>query len=122
MLRSVGGGVCGRVVIGEKGAGADKEGEEREPGKEKWEGGKEEGDKDNMEKEKEEELRVYDKKVYKAYGEMVKATREELGKMGIPFFIDGAGDEGGKGNNMGEEELERLRGRMMDFLEDMVRE
>ncbi|KAL8925424.1 MAG: hypothetical protein Q9208_003516 [Pyrenodesmia sp. 3 TL-2023] len=64
------------------------------------------------------ELRVYDKKVYKAYGEMVIATGVELERLGIPFFAIGETEKG----RVGEEELERLKGRMVEFLEDMVRE
>lgn len=65
-------------------------------------------------------MRVYDKKVYRAYGEMVKATREELGKMGIPFF--GGDDDKEAEGKLRDEEVEKLRGRMMEFLEDMVKE
>ncbi|KAI4096692.1 MAG: hypothetical protein LQ344_000832 [Seirophora lacunosa] len=78
--------------------------------------------------EAERELRAYDRKVCRAYGEMVKATGEELGRLGVPFFgmkegsvvRDGEGEVGeGK---VGEGELERLKGRMVEFLEDMVKE
>lgn len=78
--------------------------------------------------EAERELRAYDRKVFRAYGEMVKATGEELGRLGVPFFgvkeglvvRDGEGEVGeGK---VGEGELERLKGRMVEFLEDMVKE
>ncbi|KAL9596587.1 MAG: hypothetical protein Q9219_005714 [cf. Caloplaca sp. 3 TL-2023] len=67
----------------------------------------------------EKELKIYDRKVHKAYTEMVGATRVELGKMGIPFF--NAKDEGQEGKLEGQE-LEKLRGRMVEFLEDMVKE
>ncbi|KAI4132317.1 MAG: hypothetical protein LQ338_000778 [Usnochroma carphineum] len=75
----------------------------------------------------EKELEVYDRKVYRAYGEMVKATQRELRGLGIPFFgIEGAlvvREEGEKEKGkVGEEELERLKARMVEFLEDMVRE
>ncbi|KAI4178122.1 MAG: hypothetical protein LQ346_007547, partial [Caloplaca aetnensis] len=64
------------------------------------------------------ELKEYDKKVYKAYKEMFAATGVELGRLGIPFFAIGEAERG----RLGEEELDRLRGRMVEFLEDMVRE
>ncbi|KAL8852923.1 MAG: hypothetical protein Q9221_002173 [Calogaya cf. arnoldii] len=76
------------------------------------------------------ELRLYDKKVHKAYAEMVKATHVDLGILGIPFFCtreelvvkgDGEGREVEKGK-IGERELGVLRGRMLGFLEEWVRE
>ncbi|KAI4249314.1 MAG: hypothetical protein L6R40_000772 [Gallowayella cf. fulva] len=79
----------------------------------------------------EKEVRAYDRKVHRAYREMVKATWKDLGKLGIPFFgINGdlvvkdvqEGEcEVDKGK-VGERELQELRGRMLGFLEDMVRE
>lgn len=77
----------------------------------------------------EEEQKMYDRKVYKAYGEMVGATHMELKRLGIPFFaiqeklivrgvVVGEVEKG----MVGDEELERLKGRMVEFLEDMVRE
>ncbi|KAL8717928.1 MAG: hypothetical protein Q9181_008259 [Wetmoreana brouardii] len=85
--------------------------------------------KDDIEgdREKEKELRIYDRKVHKAYGEMVKATEAELNGLGIPFFCleqelvaRAGGEEVGK--KVGERELEALKRRMVEFLEDMVRE
>ncbi|KAI4087739.1 MAG: hypothetical protein LQ339_008821 [Xanthoria mediterranea] len=79
----------------------------------------------------EKELKMYDRKVHKAYGDMVKATYIDLGKLGIPFFCmkeglvvhgkEAAGQEVEKGK-VGEKELGVLRGRMLGFLEDWVRE
>ncbi|KAI4249374.1 MAG: hypothetical protein L6R42_009022 [Xanthoria sp. 1 TBL-2021] len=77
----------------------------------------------------EKELKLYDRKVHKAYGEMVKATHVDLGKLGIPFFCireelvvrgrEGREVEKGK---IEERELGVLKGRMLGFLEDWVRE
>ncbi|KAL8729053.1 MAG: hypothetical protein Q9166_004970 [cf. Caloplaca sp. 2 TL-2023] len=77
------------------------------------------------------ELRQYDRKVHRAYQEMVKATGVSLGKLGVPFFcvkeelivrepLDSAG-EVGKGK-VTHKELEALKVRMVGFLEDMVKE
>ncbi len=55
------------------------------------------------------ELREYDKKVYKAYKEMFAATGVELRRLGVPFFAIGEAERG----KVGEEELERLKGRMV---------
>ena len=62
---------------------------------------------------------------------MVNATYLDLGKLGIPFFCirealvvhgnEAGGQEVGKGK-LGEKELGVLRGRMLGFLEDWVRE
>ena len=75
------------------------------------------------------EMGIYDSKVHKAYSEMVKATYTDLGKLGIPFFCtkgelvfrDGEGGEVDKGK-VGTKELGFLRGRMLGFLEEWVRE
>ncbi|KAL8938892.1 MAG: hypothetical protein Q9216_003656, partial [Gyalolechia sp. 2 TL-2023] len=99
-----------------KGKGIGKGNEEvEEEGEERY------GNKEREKDEEEEEIKAYDRKVYRAYGEMIKATRDEFKRMGIPFFdlVPGGADENGK---LSEEELERLRGRMVEFLEDMVRE
>ncbi|KAL8827099.1 MAG: hypothetical protein Q9170_007145, partial [Blastenia crenularia] len=83
-----------------------------------------EREEEGIDAEAEKELKLYDRKVHKAYGEMVAATRAELKGMGIPFFAiagERVGKEGEEGK-VGEEDLERLRGRMVGFLEDMVRE
>ncbi|KAL8836265.1 MAG: hypothetical protein Q9176_006414 [Flavoplaca citrina] len=75
----------------------------------------------------EKELKAYDAKVHKAYSEMVKATYTELGKLGIPFFctrgelVVREGGEVEKGT-VGDRELGVLRGRMVGFLEEWVRE
>lgn len=85
----------------------------------------------------EQELAMYDRKVYRACGEMVAATGKELRKLEVPFFclVDGlvvaekgGGEDGkaqGKGKRKGtisEEELVELRGRMMVLLEDLCGE
>ncbi|KAL8798446.1 MAG: hypothetical protein Q9182_006653 [Xanthomendoza sp. 2 TL-2023] len=70
----------------------------------------------------EEELRVYDRKVLKAYREMSKATGRDLGRMGIPFFCLREELVGVGNGKVGEAELEGLKARMVGFLEDMVRE
>ena len=76
----------------------------------------------------EKELRVYDWKVHKAYGEMVKATYMDLGKLGIPVFcikedmVVKGGEEAVERGKLGEGELGMLRGRMMEFLEDELQE
>ncbi|KAI4232533.1 MAG: hypothetical protein LQ349_004948 [Xanthoria aureola] len=75
----------------------------------------------------EKEVKMYDRKVHKAYAEMVKATHADLGKLGIPFFcireaLVVRGGEGGEKGTVGEKELGVLRGRMLGFLEDWVRE
>ncbi|KAL8948746.1 MAG: hypothetical protein Q9222_005099, partial [Ikaeria aurantiellina] len=85
------------------------------------------GDGDGGAKEEQDkELRDYDKKVHKAYTEMCAATFKDLKRMGIPFFcIDEAecvGEGEGEEGKVGKSELERLRGRMVGFLEDMVGE
>ena len=70
---------------------------------------------------------MYDRKVHRAYGDMVKATYLDLGKLGIPFFcirealvVRGGGEA--EKRKVGEKELGVLRGRMLGFLEDWVRE
>ncbi len=62
-----------------------------------------------------EELALYDRKVHRACGEMVAATRGELGRLGIPFFGGGEG-------KVGEEELRVLQKRMVEFLEEFCQE
>lgn len=75
----------------------------------------------------EKEVKMYDRKVHRAYGDMVKATYLDLGKLGIPFFcirealvVRGGGEA--EKRKVGEKELGVLRGRMLGFLEDWVRE
>lgn len=71
---------------------------------------------------------MYDWKVHKAYGEMVKATYMDLGKLGIPVFcikedmVVKGGEEAVERGKLGEGELGMLRGRMMEFLEDELQE
>lgn len=82
----------------------------------------------------EEELRTYDRKVYKACLEMEKACVKDLGKLEVPFFCtmgglgskkkeEGEKEEGKKGEERNgkfrEEELMVLQGRMIELLEDL---
>ncbi len=82
----------------------------------------------------EEELRIYDRKVYKACLEMEKACVKDLGKLEVPFFCtmgglvsrkkeEGEKEEGKKGKKRNgkfrEEELMVLQGRMIEVLEDL---
>ena len=64
------------------------------------------------EEEKRKELERFDKKVWKAQTEMVKAMGKDLGKLGVPGFVG----EGWKG---GEEEGRVLRGKVVGLLEDL---
>ncbi|KAL9033710.1 MAG: hypothetical protein Q9214_007382, partial [Letrouitia sp. 1 TL-2023] len=90
------------------------------------------------------ELRAYDRKVYGALKEMAEATAKELARLGVPFFGTKAefvvrdGEEEGSREEedeatMGEKELKEsgkiserelrvLQGRVVELLEDMVRE
>lgn len=63
----------------------------------------------------EKELEIFDKKVYRACKQMVASTTQELGKLEVPFFCTKVG-------SMGEEELGRLRGKMLELLEDLCGE
>lgn len=114
--------------------GGGNGGELEEGGKVVGAGGKQ-GEGYAGEEETKRELRLYDRKVWKAYGEMVRATERELAKLGIPFFCieeglvekgrqGGAGGGEGKGGEgkVGEKELEALKGRMVGLLEDLVAE
>lgn len=65
------------------------------------------------EEDKEREIERFDRKVWKAQTEMVKAMGKDLGKLGVPGFGDGF-----KG---GEEEGRVLRGRVVELLEDLCR-
>ncbi|KAL8686122.1 MAG: hypothetical protein Q9218_007330 [Villophora microphyllina] len=78
------------------------------------------------------ELRLYDRKVHKAYTEMVTATQRELKSLGIPFFCirddlvvrgdvqEGSGEmEKGK---VTEKELGKLQAKVVELLEDLVQE
>jgi hypothetical protein len=86
------------------------------------------------------ELRTYEKKVYKASVEMAKAMSSDLKNLGVPFFgtrsslvwkrgsepsignslggSDGPTDRDGK---IGEQELVKLQKRMLELLEDMCK-
>lgn len=66
----------------------------------------------------EKELEIYDRKVYRACREMVAATINELGGMEVPFFCVRKEFVGDKGK-ITEEELGKLRRRMLQLLEDM---
>lgn len=90
------------------------------------------------------ELRAYDRKVYGALREMAEATAKELARLGVPFFGTKAelvvrdGEEEGsreekeeettegkelkESGKISERELRVLQGRMVELLEDMVRE
>ncbi|KAI4211631.1 MAG: hypothetical protein LQ351_005534 [Letrouitia transgressa] len=91
------------------------------------------------------ELRAYDRKVYGALKEMAGATAKELARLGVPFFGTKAelvvrdGEEEGsrkededektigekeskEGGKISERELRVLQGRMVELLEDMVKE
>ena len=81
--------------------------------------------------EEEQELRGYDRKVYRACKDMAAATAKELRKLEVPFFcvMDGLVSEKGDGKAQGkrkgtisEQELVELRGRMMGLLEDLCGE
>lgn len=69
-----------------------------------------------------EELALYDRKVHRACGEMVAATRGELGRLGIPFFGGGEGGMVRGEGRIGEEELRVLQKRMVEFLEEFCQE
>ena len=62
------------------------------------------------------ELERFDRKVYIACKEMVAATVGELGRLGVPFF--GMQKEG----KIEDEELRRLRAKMVGLLEDLCRD
>jgi len=63
----------------------------------------------------EKELEIFDRKVWRACGEMVEATRRELGRLEVPFFCV-------EGGLVGEGELRRLQGKMLELLEDLCGE
>ena len=68
---------------------------------------------------KEEELRMYDRKVWRAQREMVEAAERELGRLGVPFF---KGEDGGsrwEGEEGREEKLRGLRGEVAKLLGDL---
>lgn len=77
----------------------------------------------------EDDLRTYDKKVYKACQEMGAACVKELQKLEVPFFCTMRGLVTTKGEGekkvekkkgtIREEELMDLRGRMVQLLEDL---
>ncbi|KAL9076111.1 MAG: hypothetical protein Q9161_001158 [Pseudevernia consocians] len=83
------------------------------------------------ERSEEQEMKLFDRKVYKACREMVAATVKELKKLEVPFFciVDGLVSEEGDGKAQGkskgtisEQGLVELRGRMMVLLEDLCGE
>jgi len=63
----------------------------------------------------EKELEIFDRKVWRACGEMVEATRRELGRLEVPFFCV-------EGGLVGEGELRRLQGKILELLEDLCGE
>lgn len=75
----------------------------------------------------EEELKLYDRKVRRALGELVAAADKELRRLKVPFFcveeglVCGKGEETEKGM-VGKEELGMLRGKMVGLLEDLCGE
>ena len=58
------------------------------------------------------ELAVFDRKVHRASREMVDASKKDLYELGVPFFCAGNFDE------IGTEDLEVLRKKMLQLLED----
>ena len=72
------------------------------------------------------ELERFDKKVYIACREMVAATTAELERVGVPFFRMQKGLVVGKGEKeegkIDEEELQRLRMKMVGLLEDLCKD
>ena len=72
------------------------------------------------------ELERFDKKVYIACREMVAATTAELERVGVPFFRIQKGLVVGKGEKeegkIDEEELQRLRMKMLGLLEDLCKD
>ncbi|KAL8992919.1 MAG: hypothetical protein Q9169_006738 [Polycauliona sp. 2 TL-2023] len=92
------------------------------------------GGEPEQEVDMEKEIRLYDRKVHKAYREMVEATEMELRRLGVPFFCtrgelvvadgeeEGGGGERKEKGKVGRRELGMLRGRMVGFLEEWVRE
>ncbi len=74
--------------------------------------GEGEGDKEEEEeREKEMELERFDRKVWRAQVEMVRAMGRELGGWGVPGFCEGVGGRGEVGRG--------LRGRVVGLLEDL---
>ena len=67
---------------------------------------------------KEEELKVYDRKIWRAQREMVAAAERELEKLGVPFFEA----EVGRRWEGKEKELEGLQGRVLGLLDDLCGE
>jgi len=63
------------------------------------------------EMEAEQELRLFERKVWKAQGDMVRDAERELAGVGVPFFGECAVEE--------EEELAVLRGKVLGLLEDL---
>ena len=59
---------------------------------------------------------MYDRKVLRACKDMAKATEMELENMGVPFF--GQAVE----KLVGKEEREKLKAKMLRFLEDLAGE
>jgi len=65
-----------------------------------------------------------------ACGEMIAATERELKAMGVPFFgikeelirRDGGGVREKQEGRIGEEELQGLRKRMLELLEDLCKD
>lgn len=79
----------------------------------------------------EQEMKMYDRKVYRACEEMAAATVKELRKLGVPFFcvVDGSVSEEGdrtaqakKQGTISQQDLTELKGRMMVLLEDLCGE
>ncbi|KAG8529933.1 uncharacterized protein KY384_005414 [Bacidia gigantensis] len=68
--------------------------------------------------DKEKEMRLYERKVWKAQSEMVRATEKELAGLHVPFF----GEDVGVSWKGKEGELRDLKGRVVGLLEDLCGE
>lgn len=74
--------------------------------------GKGGGEAHRAELSEEQELRLFDRKVWKAQKEMVAAAERELGRLGVPFF----------GRERSEGSQEELRGKVLGLLNDLCGE
>ena len=111
--------VTGGNVGGDNGAFPGTEAKDVENGKRKRGAGADDLGKEGqveIDAEGQKELLMYDRKVLRACKDMAKATEMELGNMGVPFF----GKEVEK--LVGKEEREKLREKMLRFLEDLAGE
>lgn len=109
MLAALGGKVSSSSSSARAGAGKGGDGGKDGNGRDNANGDSGKGKKEEEEKRK--ELERFDKKVWKAQVEMVRAMGRDLANLGVPGF-----GEGWKG---GEEEGRLLRGRVVGLLEDL---